>query len=273
MWHRKPVVAGSFYSSKPEELKGEIEEYLNDADKKKLEGDIMGLICPHAGYIYSGPVAAYSYKQLIGSGVELAVVLAPSHRGRFGGASVIDSGIYETPLGQLEIDEKVGNLLLNENYFSFIKEAHSAEHSLEVQVPFLQCVLDDFKIVPVVMGSWDINACRVIADGLYNCLKYETRKTAVIISTDLSHYHPYESAVKIDRVFIDALKTFDEEKIDNVIASNKAEACGHGPILSGLMLCKKMGAHKVDILHYANSGDTAGGKAEVVGYLSAAILK
>ena len=273
MWHRKPVVAGSFYSSKPEELKRDIDEYLNSAEKKKLDGDISGVICPHAGYIYSGPVAAYSYKQLIGSGVELVVILAPSHRGRFDGASVIDSGIYETPLGPVEIDENIGKLLLDESHFTFLKEAHSSEHSLEVQVPFLQCVLDNFKLVPVVIGSWDLNACRIMAEGLYKCLKHETRKIAVIISTDLSHYHPYESAVKIDGNLIDALKTFDEEKIDNVISSHKAEACGHGPILTGIMLCRKMGARKVDILHYANSGDTAGGKAEVVGYLSAAILK
>ncbi len=142
MWHRKPVVAGSFYPSNPADLKIDIDGYLSKAEKKKLDGALLGIISPHAGYVYSGPVAAYSYKQLIGSGVELAVVLAPSHRARFDGASVIDSGIYETPLGQVEIDEKIGRALLDENYFSFIKEAHSTEHSLEVQVPFLQRVLD-----------------------------------------------------------------------------------------------------------------------------------
>jgi MEMO1 family protein len=273
MWHRKPVVAGSFYPSRPEELKRDIDGYLSKAEKKKLDGVVLGLVSPHAGYVYSGAVAAYSYKQLIGSGVELVVVLAPSHRARFDGASVIDSGIFETPLGQVEIDESIGRALLNESGFSFIKEAHSAEHSLEVQVPFIQRVLDDFKIVPIVIGSYDIYSCKVIANGLYNCIKNDKRKLAVIISTDLSHYHPYDSAVKIDRVYIDALKTVDEEKLDNVIALNKAEACGHGPVLSGLMLCKKLGAGKVEILHYANSGDSAGDKHEVVGYVSAAILK
>jgi MEMO1 family protein len=273
MWHRKPVVAGSFYPSNPDELKKDINGYIKNAEKKKLDGALVGLISPHAGYVYSGPVAAYSYKQLIGSGVELAVVLAPSHRARFGGASVIDSGIYETPLGQIEIDEKIGKPLLNETHFAFIREAHSAEHSLEVQAPFLQCVLNKFKIVPIVVGAYDIDSCRAIADGLYNCIKDEKRKFAIVISTDLSHYHPYKSAVEIDNVFIDALKTADEEKIDNVLASGRAEACGHGPVLAGLMLCKKLGAGKVNILHYANSGDTAGGKGEVVGYLSAAIVK
>jgi MEMO1 family protein len=273
MWHRKPVVAGSFYPSNPNELKKDIDGYIKKAEKKKLDGVLLGLISPHAGYVYSGPVAAYSYKQLIGSGVELVVVLAPSHRARFGGASVIDSGIYETPLGQLDIDEKIGKALINESHFTFIKEVHSVEHSLEVQVPFLQQVLGNFKIVPIVIGAYDIDSCKAIAGGLFNCLKDEKRKFVIIISTDLSHYHPYDSAVKIDRLFIDALKSADEEKVDNVLTSNKAEACGHGPVLSGLVLCKKLGASKVEILHYANSGDTAGGKGEVVGYLSAAIVK
>lgn len=273
MWHRKPAYAGSFYPSNPEQLKKDIDRYLSNAQKKDFKDRVLGLVSPHAGYVYSGPVAAYSYKQLLESGVELAIVLTPSHRARFAGASVINSGIYETPLGQIEIDETVGQALLNEGHFSFIKEVHGAEHSLEVQAPFLQRVLGKFSIVPIVIGDNDFNYCRSVAEELYNSIKDEKRKFVIIISTDLSHYHPYKEAVNIDRVYIDALKTLDEEKLDNVVAMNKAEACGHGPVLIGLMLCKKLGAKKVDILHYANSGDTAGSKDEVVGYVSAAILK
>ena len=273
MWHRKPIVAGSFYPSSPEQIKRGIDGYLNDASKKDLKGEILGVICPHAGYMYSGPVAAYSYKQLLGSDVELVIVMAPSHQARFSGASVIDSGIYETPLGQVEIDEKIGEALLKETHFSFIKEAHSAEHSLEVQVPFLQHVLKDFKIVPIIVGSYDINSSRAIAEGLYKCIKNEKRKFIVVLSTDLSHYHSYEAAKKIDEAYIEALRLVDEEKLDSVIAMNKAEACGHGPVMAGIALCKKFGADRIDILHYANSGDTKGSKSEVVGYLSAAILK
>jgi MEMO1 family protein len=273
MWHRKPVVAGSFYPSNPDELAAEIDEYLDKVEKKKFNGEILGVVCPHAGYIYSGPVAAYSYKQLIGSGIELVIVLAPSHRALFAGASVIDSGIFETPLGEVEIDGISGQALLNEPHFSFIKEAHSSEHSLEVQVPFLQRVLADFKIVPVVLGSSGLKFCTDIADELYNCIKNDKRRIAVVISTDLSHYHPYNEAVKIDREYINALKTGDEKVIENIKAAGKAEACGHAAVMAGLLLCKKLGADSVEILHYANSGDTAGGKDEVVGYLSAAIIK
>jgi AmmeMemoRadiSam system protein B len=273
MWHRKPAYAGSFYPSNPEQLKKDIDKYLSAAQKKDFKGKLLGLVSPHAGYVYSGPVAAYSYKQLLGSGIELAIVLTPSHRARFAGASVINSGIYETPLGQIEIDETVGQALLNEDHFSFIKEVHGAEHSLEVQAPFLQRVLESFKLVPIVIGDNDFNFCKAVAEELHNSIKNEKRKFILIISTDLSHYHSYKEAVNIDRVYSEALKTADENKLENVVATNKAEACGHGPVLIGLMLCKKLGASSVEILHYANSGDTAGSKNEVVGYLSAAILK
>jgi MEMO1 family protein len=273
MWHRKPVVAGSFYPSNPVQLRKEIDEYLNAVPERRLKGEIAGIVCPHAGYMYSGQVAAYSYKQLIGSGIEIAVVMAPSHRARFNGASVINSGIYETPLGEVEIDDEVGNALLNEDYFTFIKEAHSAEHSLEVQVPFLQSVLGNFRIVPIVMGSYDINTSRILAESLYKCIKNINKKILVVISTDLSHYHPYEQAKKIDGAFIKALETADEKTIDNVLTMNRAEACGHGPVLTGILLCKKFGAGRIEVLHYANSGDSSGSKGEVVGYVSAAILK
>jgi MEMO1 family protein len=273
MWHRKPVYAGSFYPSNPEQLKRDIEKYLNKAQKKDFKSRLLGLVTPHAGYVYSGPVAAHSYKQLIGSGTEIAIVLTPSHRARFSGASVINAGIYETPLGQIGIDEKIGQALLNEGHFSFIKEVHGPEHSLEVQAPFLQIVLDNFLLVPIVIGDNNFNYCKAVADELYNVLKDEKRKFVIIISTDLSHYHPYSEAVKIDHAYIDALKTADEDKLESVVESRKAEACGHGPVLIGLMLSKKLGANSVEILHYANSGDTSGSKDEVVGYLAAAILK
>ncbi|HPJ38869.1 MAG TPA: AmmeMemoRadiSam system protein B, partial [Spirochaetota bacterium] len=160
MWHRSPVVAGSFYPSSPQRLSDEIDGYLRDVEDRSLDGELVALVSPHAGYIYSGPVAAYSYKQLSGSGVELAVVIAPSHRARFDGASLIPSGVYETPLGKVPIDDSIGTLLADERHFTFIKEVHQAEHSLEVQVPFLQKVLGDFSIVPIIVGTIDLATCR-----------------------------------------------------------------------------------------------------------------
>jgi len=273
MYRRRPAVAGAFYTGNAAALRKEIQVYLSKAEKKTIDGDIIGLICPHAGYVYSGPVAACSYQYLAGSGIELAVVLAPSHRARFNGASIIPEGTYETPLGDAEIDGAVGAKLMERPGFSFIREVHEGEHSLEVQVPFLQVVAENAALVPIVIGTVDIDACRRLAWELARALEGEKRRFAVIISTDLSHYHSYESAVALDRRFAQAVETFDEEKVRDVIDAGMAEACGEGPVLTGLVLCKKLGARGVEILKYANSGDTAGGKGQVVGYLSAAIVR
>lgn len=272
MWHRKPVVAGSFYPSNRNELIQDIDKYLKDAEGQKLKGEVVAVISPHAGYVYSGPVAAYSFNHLKTITPEVVIVLAPSHRARFNGASVIPSGIYETPLGNVEIDESICEKLANEKLFGFIEEVESGEHSLEVQVPFLQRVLTGFKIVPVIIGTTDLDICNSIAGQIYNNIAQEKRKIVVVISTDLSHYHSYVTAREIDNVFIETLKTFDEEKV-NTACRKKAEACGQGPVLAGMSLSKKMGADRVEILKYANSGDTAGGRREVVGYLAAAFLK
>ncbi len=273
MWTRKPVVAGAFYPSNKNELNSELEGYLNKAEEKTLSGEVIGLISPHAGYIYSAPVAAYSFNQIKNSDIEIAIVLAPSHRARFDGASIIPAGTYETPLGGVAIDNKIGEELNKKSHFSFIEQVHKAEHSLEVQVPFLQKMIKDFNIVPIIIGAVDVDTCRSIAEEIYTVLEKENRKYSIIISTDLSHYHSYEGARQMDGRFIESLETFDENDIYNILNGNKAEACGQGPVLTGLMLCKKLGAKKVEVLKYANSGDTAGPKDQVVGYLAAAITK
>ncbi|MCU0822447.1 MAG: AmmeMemoRadiSam system protein B [Spirochaetes bacterium] len=273
MYVRKPVVAGSFYPSTPKTVEKEVDGYLKSAQKQKISGEIVGIISPHAGYIYSAPVAAYSYNQLTGKKIDLAVVLAPSHRARFNGASILPSGIYETPLGGVEIDRAVGEKLVNKSHFDFIEQAHGSEHSLEVQVPFLQRVLGKFSIVPIVLGTTEIEPCMAIAEEIYDCLKDEIRNIVVVISTDLSHYHSYETAKKLDNIFIESLKTFDEKAIYDTLNGGKAEACGQGPVLAGCFLCRKLGASRVEILNYANSGDTAGPRDQVVGYLAAALVK
>ncbi len=272
MWQRKPGFAGSFYPASPDKLKNEIVSYLSNATKKKIEHPIA-FISPHAGYIYSGPVAAYSYVYLQDNPVEVVVVLAPSHRARFNGASIISSGIFTTPLGDISVDTTIASRLLGDELIFEIKEAHQYEHSLEVQLPFLQVVLKDFVLVPIVIGTIDLEICRQIGKKLAKSLLIESRKYIIIISTDLSHYYQYDIAKKIDNTFIDALKKFDENYLYEMLQSDKAQACGQGPILAGMVASRELGANKVEILHYANSGDTAGPKNEVVGYLSAAFVK
>ena len=270
--HRKPVVAGSFYPKNPGELNKMIEQYLSDASSDAIEG-VVGIISPHAGYIYSGPVAAYSFKQLKQSGTEVVIVLAPSHRARFDGASVITNGLYETPLGNVEIDSTIGNQLDGEEYFGFIQNAHEMEHSLEVQVPFLQKVLDNFTIVPIIIGTVKLEICKQIASAISDILKNEKRKWVIVVSTDLSHYHSDSIAKEMDKKFIDTLQSMDEHQVKDIIESGSSEACGEGPVLTGLMISKNLGASKCKLLKYMNSGDTAGGKDQVVGYMAAAFVK
>lgn len=272
MYRRRPAVAGSFYPSSPQRLEVMINGYLGEA-KQSVGGEIVGLVSPHAGYVYSGPVAAYSYGLLAGSGVNCAIVLAPSHRARFNGAAVLAEGMYETPFGDVVIDSDIGTKLMNRDGFGVIREAHEMEHSLEVQVPFLQKVLEDFTIVPLIVGTVDLDLCRSLAAGIHDAMSGEKRTYVVVISTDLSHYYAYETARSMDGKFVDALRTMDEKKVKDLLSSGKAEACGEGPILAGMALCKLLGAGRVEVLKYANSGDTAGGKDQVVGYLAAAFMK
>jgi AmmeMemoRadiSam system protein B len=275
MYIRKPAVAGSFYPGNPEQLQDMITGYLEAAGplSDEFKNDkIMGIISPHAGYVYSGPVAAYGYNYLAQSGFERFIVIAPSHRGRFNGISVIPKGFYRTPLGDVEIDSDLGERLEQRDHFGFIKEAHEVEHSLEVQIPFLQMVKPEAVIVPLVIGTTDPELCRIIGETIAGEIKSSGKEYGIIISTDLSHYHSYDAAVKKDKSFIAALESFDENRVEEVVLSGRSEACGEGAVLTGISLAKGLGAKKIKTVKYANSGDTAGSKDQVVGYLSALIL-
>ncbi len=273
MWRRTPSVAGAFYPSDGEKLRGQIEGYLNEVEDQEKVDNLVGIISPHAGYVYSGSVAAYSFSQLKDRGYEVAVILAPSHRARFDGASVIPGGIYETPVGDVNIDETIGRELANKPGYGFIKEVHQYEHSLEVQVPFVQVTCGNIHIVPIIIGCTDLDTCRSIGNSLAEVLKNEKRKWIIVISTDLSHYHGYDEASSIDSVFIEALREFNEDSLYATLVSNKAQACGEGPVLTGMIASRQLGASDVKVLKYANSGDTAGPRDQVVGYLSAALVK
>ncbi len=270
MYIRQPAVAGSFYPGDPDKLKSMINGFLKDAeaDKPEIRGNIYGIISPHAGYVYSGPVAGYGFSYLSHLNIDTYIILAPSHRARFKGASVIPRGIYSTPLGNMDIDSDMGEELVKLEGFGFIPEAHELEHSLEVQVPFVQVVSEGSKIVPVIIGTTDINLCRHIGESIASAIRKD-KNYAVIISTDLSHYHSYNSAIELDNKIIKSIESFDENKLSALLQKGKAEACGEGPLISGMYLCRSMGAKKATVVKYANSGDTAGSKDRVVGYLSA----
>lgn len=271
MYVRQSVVAGSFYPGDPDKLRSMINNFLDNAQKERpdIKGEISGIISPHAGYVYSGQVAAYGFSYLKDLDIDTFIVLAPSHRARFKGASVIPEGLYSTPLGDAAIDASLGKKLTLLDGFAFIPEAHDLEHSLEVQVPFIQVINERAEIVPVVVGTTDLNLCLALGKSIASVLSGSEKKYSVVISTDLSHYHSYQNASEMDKSLIKIIESFNENEISSVLKSGKAEACGEGPLITGMSLCRSMGAKSVKSVKYANSGDTAGSKDQVVGYMAA----
>lgn len=268
---RKPAVAGAFYTDNPFELQKEIKNYLSGATYKNIK-NIKALISPHAGYIYSGHVAAEAYKQLENKIFNTVVVFAPCHRGIFDGVSIFDGEGYETPLGVVEIDtDNVKKLIDSSGLINFIPEAHLNEHSLEVQVPFLQITLENFKLIPVLVGTHNINQLKEIANIFNETLK--DKNILYIASTDLSHFYDSKKAEKLDSIAIKHIKNLDFQNFYNSIIEKKTEACGAGPVLITLYLANINSWNSCEILKYADSGDVSGDKSNVVGYVSAVIFE
>ena len=271
---REPAVAGMFYPGDSKELKKTVKTYLDDADTASIDGDIFGIISPHAGYVYSGQVAAHGFKAVQRMNYDTVIIIAPSHRVYFDGVALWDRGGFKTPLGVIDIDEDMArNLLDIGGVVKPGKEPHLGEHSLEVQLPFLQSALEGFKIVPLVMGTQTADVCKKLAQSIYRVVRESGRKNLLVGSTDLSHYYPYSEAVELDKVIVDDLNAFDVEALAEDIDRGKAEACGAGPMITTMMICEKMGADKAKVLKYANSGDVSGDKSGVVGYVSAVFYK
>lgn len=269
---REPAVAGSFYTSDPKALEREIKQYLDAVPSEKIQGEVVALIAPHAGYIYSGQVAAYAYKLLKENSFDKVVVIAPSHHVYFRGASVYATGAFRTPLGIIPIDEEIARKLMKEDpSISFMPQAHAEEHSLEVQLPFLQTVLKDFKLVPIVMGDQGFKNCQVLSDALYRVIK--GKKILIVASSDLSHFHPYVEAVRLDSMVTDRIRKFDAPGLAQDISKGSCEACGGGPIVTVMLLAGKIGADKAKVLKYANSGDVTGDRNRIVGYAAAVLYK
>ncbi len=273
MYIRKAAFAGAFYDEKEIDLKKSVEEFINGGSPVIDQENIVGIVSPHAGYIYSGHIAGVSYAQLSGMDIDTVVILATSHKKYFDGASVIKDGMYETPLGQVEIDDEFSKKLLVNEYVNFMQEVHEEEHSLEVQIPFVQETFKDARIVPIIIGSSDLTLCESLADCIYSIIKNSDKKIMMVVSTDLSHFHSEFEAHNIDKKFIDIFKTFNTTQLYSSVASKESEACGIAPVLTGMFLSKMLGAKEIEILKYATSADTSGNISSVVGYLSAAFTK
>ena len=270
--NRKPVVAGMFYPASPDELTGQIDTFLQNAPPHPVDGDVAAIVSPHAGYIYSGQIAAHGYKAVEGQQFDLVVVLAPSHRIYFKGASIYTAGDYLTPLGTVRVDQEACQALLAQDpSFRFYPEAHAQEHALEVQLPFLQRALSTFKLLPVVMGTQDYTSCERLQTALLPILK--GKKTLIVASSDLSHYHSHEEAIALDRLVVKKIEAFDPKGLNATLSNGQAEACGGGPVITAMLAVSGLGAHHSKVLVYGDSGDITGDNSAVVGYLSAVFYK
>jgi AmmeMemoRadiSam system protein B/AmmeMemoRadiSam system protein A len=271
---RRPAVAGSWYSSDSLELKDQLENYLSEAQDFKLP-EIIGLVSPHAGYIYSGPVAAYAYRQIEGRHYDVVVVVAPSHVEAFPFAAVYGRGAYQTPFGQIPVEVELA-LRLTEGHkrVKISDKGHRQEtqsrqeHSLEMQLPFLQIALGDFKLVPIVMGDQSDSVINDLAASLAHALK--GKKALLVASSDLSHFHPYDEANRLDSALNRRLADYNSQAFLTDLRYEKVEACGGGPICAVMEACRLLGANRSRLLKYANSGDVTGDRSRVVGYTAAA---
>jgi len=269
---RRPAVAGSFYPADPQTLSRQVREFLSRAPKERVVGDIIALISPHAGYMYSGQVAAHAFRLVEDMKFDAVVVIAPSHRSYFQGASVYDRGGFETPLGFLPVEKELCQKLKEgSNLIQYVPQAHAQEHALEVQLPFLQETLGPFNLVPIVIGEQSYRTCQIVGQTVAKATM--GKKVLLVASTDLSHFHSYDEAVKRDNLILEDLRHFDSQKLAQDLDSGKGEACGGGPVLAVMVAAKEKGANRIQVLKYLNSGDVTGDRSSVVGYASAVIVQ
>jgi AmmeMemoRadiSam system protein B len=262
---RKSSLAGSWYPSNPGILRTSIDDFFRRVPEESIPGKIVGLVAPHAGYIYSGQVAAYAYKMLQGRVFDAVIVIGPSHRIPFRGISIYDQGGYETPLGAVLVDGSLADRIKSESRLvTVMPSAHLQEHSIEIQLPFLQYVLGEFSFVPLLMGSQDRKTCEDLAAAIVKAAGQ--KKVLIVGSSDLSHFHSYDQALKLDALALGYLEKMDAEGFLKGLEERQFEACGGGSAVVAMMAAARMGASSAKLLRYANSGDVTGDKQSVVGY-------
>lgn len=263
---KKAAFAGMFYDADPERLSRTIESYLVSGREAAIEGNIVGLIAPHAGYVYSGATAGRAYALVRGRNYRTVVIIGPSHRLGFSGCSIWPEGYFDTPLGRVEVDQDVARVIMKESGFPFVEEAFNEEHSVEVQIPFVQKVLPAAKIVPIVMGFQEERTITRLASALSKACR--PGEALIVASTDLSHYLPKKEAEKADADTMAIISKLDTATIIRKTEAGDNFMCGGGPVAAALLYAKKIGQAAVTILARADSS-AAGGP--VVGYLAAAV--
>lgn len=276
MKRRFPVVAGSFYPSDPKALRQQIEACFKhrlgpgELPRVNSEGGrrVSALVSPHAGYVYSGPVAAHGYYALAEDGVpETFILLGPNHTGFGSGVSIMVEGSWRTPLGDLEIDRELAAALVGScRIIDPDESAHRHEHSIEVQLPFIQYLYGSPKIVPVCFLMQDPETAREVGETIAKSILGEN--AVIVASTDLTHYEPHSEAAAKDRKVIDAVLNLDASGVAQVVDSLGVSMCGPGPVMAAIAAAKALKAERGELLAYATSGDVTGDRSSVVGYAS-----
>jgi len=269
---RKAAVAGSWYPADAAAIRAEVDRYLEAAADTSAPGRLVALLSPHAGLRYSGPVAAYGYGLLRGRSRLTAVMVGPSHRAAFAGVAVHAHGAWETPLGRVEIDEALGESLVRSDETLFDDAiVHREEHSLEMQMPFLQRLVSELRIVPAMMGVQSRSEVERLAAALVSAVG-DREDVVLVASSDLSHYEPAEVAHEMDRVVVDQVGRFETDALMDRLERHRNVACGGGPLVAVMKAARSLGADRATVLRYADSGDVAPHhRDQVVGYLSAAL--
>ncbi len=279
--NREPVVAGSFYPGSKEQLTSTLKQLFNKASSRQNKEEIAAIIAPHAGYVFSGEVAAASYMQINpAKEYQNIFILAPSHRVSFNGASIYSKGNYKTPLGEVKVNRNLARKLIDKNqYFVFKQQAHAREHSLEVQLPFLQHHMkSDFQIIPIVVGTKNKHTCKKMAEALE---PYFNSDNLFVISTDFSHYPDYQDAKKVDKATAEAVVSNSPDQLLQTIQANRnknipnlaTSMCGWPAVLTMLEVTSGRDDIQIKKVKYQNSGDAAQKKDRVVGYWAVAFYR
>ena len=276
---RKPAVAGAFYPDNPKILEKTIEDcFLDDAgvgfipELNSFEGNDypINIMVPHAGYQYSGAIASHSYCQIVQNGFpEVFIILSPNHTGFGSEISVFNNGSWRTPLGDVEVDcEFADSIIENSDIARADFTAHINEHSIEVQLPFLQYFSSDFKIVPITIGSQNFLTSSDLANAIFEAGNKLGKSYSVIASTDLSHFNNQEKANKVDGFVLEDIGEMNEFKLFEEVVQYNITMCGYGPVITTISLSKRCEKKSCEILAYGTSGDVTGDFTSVVGYAS-----
>ena len=273
---RPSPIAGQWYEGNPKTLARVVDEYLDNAQLPELDGDLVAVIAPHAGHVYSGPVAGYAFAALRGRSPDLVAVISPMHHPYYEPLITTAHDAYSTPLGNIPVDKEALSALdvelKSELGFGLSPVSRDKEHSLEIELPFLQRVFrSEWKLLPVMVRAQDPRVSQGLGKALANVLR--GKNFVLVASTDLSHFYDQDTAELLDAEMLKRFESFDPDSIFEAERTGKAFACGHAAVAAVMWAARELGANRVKVLHHATSGDVIGDFSSVVGYGAAVILK